>query len=120
MKLSNQRRISRGVSFAACVALSGALVACSNAESTDEPAAAAAAGPSTVADNALLEQHGVGIPQEVVNIGLLPYADNSMLAVGMANDWFEEVGITVGPEKFASVADDQAVPLILNGDYDVT
>jgi hypothetical protein len=119
MKTLTRRGRSRATSLAACLATAGALVACSNApESTDQPTAAA--GPSTVADNALLEQYGVGIPQEVVNIGLLPYADNSMLAVGMAKDWFEEVGITVGPEKFASVADDQAVPLLLNGNFDVT
>lgn len=119
MRTATRRGLARGTSLAACAALAAALVGCSNAaDGGDQPAADA--GPSTVADNALLEQYGVGIPQEVVNIGLLPYADNSMLAVGMANDWFEEVGITVGPEKYASVADDQAVPLLLNGDYDVT
>lgn len=116
MKLTTRRGISRPVSFAACVALSGALVACSGDAGSKAPAAA---GPSTVTDNALLEQYGVGIPQEVVNIGMLPYADNMMLSIGMAKNWFEEVGIDVGPQKFASISDEQQIPLTLNGDYDV-
>ncbi|MGE2731481.1 ABC transporter substrate-binding protein [Mycolicibacterium vaccae] len=77
------------------------------------------AGPSTVADNSLLEKYGVGIPQEVVNIGMMPYADNMMLSIGMAKNWFEEVGIDVGPQKFSSISDEQQIPLTLNGDYDV-
>lgn len=115
MTIAIRRGISRPVSLAACVALSGALVACSSDGGSNAPVA----GPSTVADNALLEQYGVGIPQEVVNIGMMPYADNMMLSIGMAKDWFEEVGVNVGPEKFSSVSDEQQIPLTLNGDYDV-
>ncbi|MGE2836104.1 ABC transporter substrate-binding protein [Mycobacterium sp. SMC-4] len=116
MKISTRRGMFRAASFAACVALSGALVACS---SDDGGSATVEAGPSTVTDNALLEKYGVGIPQEVVNIGMMPYADNMMLSIGMAKNWFEEVGIDVGPDKFSSISDEQQIPLTLNGDYDV-
>jgi hypothetical protein len=116
MKITTRRGMYRPVALAACVALSGALVACSG-DGGDK--GTVAAGPSTVTDNALLEQYGVGIPQAVVNIGMMPYADNMMLSIGMAKNWFEEVGIDVGPEKFSSVSDEQQIPLTLNGDYDV-
>ncbi|MGE2736140.1 hypothetical protein [Mycolicibacterium vaccae] len=49
----------------------------------------------------------------------MPYADNMMLSIGMAKNWFEEVGIDVGPQKFSSISDEQQIPLTLNGDYDV-
>lgn len=116
MKIPLRHGLSRGVTLAACVVLGGALVGCSGDDSSDAPASA---GPSTVTDNELLEKYGVAIPQEVVNIGMMPYADNMMLSIGMANNWFEEVGIDVGPEKFASISDEQQIPLTLNGDYDV-
>ncbi len=114
MTIIRRRTISRGITLAACAALGSTVVACSS-DSTP-----AAPGPSTVADNELLEQYGVGIPQELVNIAMLPYADNMMLSIGMANGWFEEVGIDVGPEKYVSISDEQQIPLLLSGDYDLT
>ncbi|WP_197379417.1 ABC transporter substrate-binding protein [Mycolicibacterium mengxianglii] len=116
MTLTSRRTLSRGVALAACVALGGALVACSSDDSSGGPVAA---GPSTVTDNELLKKYGVEIPQKLVNVGMMPYADNMILSIGMANDWFEEVGIDIGPAKFASISDEQQIPLTLNGDYDV-
>lgn len=116
MKITSRRSLPRVIALATCIALGGALVSCSSEDSGGR----ADAGPSTVTDNELLEQYGVAIPQEVVNIGMMPYADNMMLSIGMAKNWFEEVGIDVGPEKFASISDDQQIPLLLNGDFDVT
>jgi ABC-type nitrate/sulfonate/bicarbonate transport system substrate-binding protein len=72
------------------------------------------------ADPALLAACGVEIPTVAVNFGMAPFGDHVIYSTAMANGWFDEVGIQIGPQEFSTIAYDQILPLLVNGDYDVT
>lgn len=71
-------------------------------------------------DAELLAACGVEIPSVTVNFGMAPFGDHVIYSHGMAQGWFDEVGIQIGPREFSTIAYDQITPLLVNADYDVT
>jgi len=72
------------------------------------------------ADGHLAAQFGVEIPQVTVNFGMAPFGDHVIYSAAMAQGWYDEAGINIGPRNFATIAYDQITPLLLNGDFDFT
>lgn len=62
----------------------------------------------------------VTVPTQQVDFGMAPFGDHLILSAAMAQDWFEEVGIDIGPEKYSTIPYEQIVPLLINADYDIT
>jgi hypothetical protein len=64
---------------------------------------------------------GTEIPSATVNFGMRPYADNTFYVIAMKQGWFEEVGITIGPEELGlKVTDTNVIALLLNGQLDMS
>ena len=84
------------------------------------PATSDGTGTGSGGDDELLAQCNVEIPSVDVNFGMAPFGDHVIYSAAMANGWFDEVGITIGPEQFSTIAYDQITPLLVNEDYDVT
>ncbi|QIE56757.1 ABC transporter substrate-binding protein [Pikeienuella piscinae] len=63
---------------------------------------------------------GVEIPSATVNFGMRPYADNTFYVIAMKKGWFEEVGVTIGPDELGMKVNDTNVnALLLNGQLDL-
>ena len=64
---------------------------------------------------------GTEIPSATVNFGMRPYADNTFYVIAMKQGWFEDVGITIGPEELGlKVTDTNVIALLLNGQLDMS
>ena len=64
---------------------------------------------------------GTEIPSATVNFGMRPYADNTFYVIAMKQGWFEDVGITIGPEDLGlKVTDSNVTALLLNGQLDMS
>lgn len=64
---------------------------------------------------------GTEIPSATVNFGMRPYADNTFYVIAMKQGWFEDVGITIGPEDLGlKVTDSNVIALLLNGQLDMS
>jgi hypothetical protein len=64
---------------------------------------------------------GTEIPSATVNFGMRPYADNTFYVIAMKQGWFEDVGITIGPEELGlKVTDSNVIALLLNGQLDMS
>jgi hypothetical protein len=64
---------------------------------------------------------GTEIPAATVNFGMRPYADNTFYVIAMKQGWFEDVGITIGPEELGlKVTDTNVIALLLNGQLDMS
>lgn len=68
---------------------------------------------------ALAAKFGVEQPKATVKFAMMPFGDHMIHAVGIANGWFDEVGIDI-PGEYPTVPFEQAIPLVINGDFDVT
>jgi len=63
---------------------------------------------------------GTDIPQERVNFGMRPFADNTFYVIAMKKGWFKDVGITIGPEELGmKINDTNGTALLLNGQVDI-
>jgi hypothetical protein len=64
---------------------------------------------------------GTEIPSATVKFGMRPYADNTFYVIAMKQGWFEDVGITIGPEELGlKVTDSNVIALLLNGQLDMS
>lgn len=109
----SRRSIVKGLMALGSMAVAPALLgACSDATS------GGSSGGATLTPNKI--RAGSDIPKSNINIGLAPFGDHVVLAVGMAKGWFDELGITVKPKNFSIIQFDQVVPLITNNDYQIT
>lgn len=64
---------------------------------------------------------GTEIPSATVNFGMRPYADNTFYVIAMKQGWFDDVGITIGPEELGlKVTDSNVIALLLNGQLDLS
>lgn len=64
---------------------------------------------------------GTEIPQATVNFGMRPYADNTFYVIAMKKGWFEDVGITIGPDELGMKVNDTNVnALLLNRQLDIS
>lgn len=64
---------------------------------------------------------GTDIPAAKVNFGMRPYADNTFYVIAMKKGWFEDVGITIGPDELGmKVTDTNVNALLLNGQLDIS
>jgi ABC-type nitrate/sulfonate/bicarbonate transport system substrate-binding protein len=80
------------------------------------------AAPATaqVADQELLEKHGVGIPEVTVRFGMSAFADHNIYSIGLKNGWLSEVGLSVTPEPFGVRSlSPQVIPRFLSGEVDI-
>jgi ABC-type nitrate/sulfonate/bicarbonate transport system substrate-binding protein len=102
---------------AACVALLLALTGVAACGDDDDDSDSASGGNADVA--ALAKKFGVEQPKATVNFAMMPFGDHMIHAVGIENGWFDDVGIEI-PGKFQTVAFEQAIPLVINNDYDIT
>jgi ABC-type nitrate/sulfonate/bicarbonate transport system substrate-binding protein len=64
---------------------------------------------------------GTDIPAATVNFGMRPYADNTFYVIAMNKGWFEDAGITIGPDELGMKVNDTNVnALLLNGQLDIS
>lgn len=79
--------------------------------------------PATVAQStfqAPAAEPGTDIPEERVNFGMRPFADNTFYVIAMKKGWFKDVGITIGPEELGmKINDTNGTALLLNGQVDI-
>jgi ABC-type nitrate/sulfonate/bicarbonate transport system substrate-binding protein len=63
---------------------------------------------------------GTELPTAKVNFGMRPFADNTFYVIAMKKGWFEEAGITIGPEELGmKINDTNGTALLLNGEVDI-
>jgi hypothetical protein len=80
------------------------------------------AAPATaqVANQELLEKHGVGIPEVTVRFGMSAFADHNIYSIGIKNGWLSEVGLSVTPEPFGVRSlSPQVIPRFLSEEVDI-
>lgn len=118
-KSGRARRLKLLTTFFAVLLVGGLLAACGGGDSSDSGDDTAATSDSGTSGSVAAD-FGVEIPEVELNFGMMPFGDHMIYAAGQANGWFEEVGLKLGPSEYASVAFEQAIPLVVNGDFDVT
>ena len=61
------------------------------------------------------------IEEVTVKAVVLPYFDHSQASIGLANGYFEDVGITFAPDGQGTMLSsaDQAVPVVASGNHDI-
>lgn len=63
---------------------------------------------------------GTELPTATVNFGMRPYADNTFYVIAMKKGWFEDAGITIGPDELGmKINDSNGTALLLNGQVDI-
>jgi ABC-type nitrate/sulfonate/bicarbonate transport system substrate-binding protein len=73
-----------------------------------------------VADQQLLQKHGVGIPEVTVRFGMSAFADHNIYAIGLKKGWLSEVGLAVTPAPFGiSSLSPQVIPRFLSNEVDI-
>jgi len=112
------RRVSRRVAILALVLVTALVAAaCSSDNGTGAPDTEA---PTTQPGNDTAEVTVPEIPQVKVNYGHEPYFDHTQAIIGMDQGWFEELGITFGPEDTGIVVPaDQGASVFASGRLDV-
>lgn len=82
--------------------------------------ATAAATLAQDADKALLEKHGVAMPEVTVPFGMSAFAGHNIYAIAIKNGWLADVGITVTPEPFGVRSlSPQVIPRFLSKEADI-
>ena len=73
-----------------------------------------------VANAELLEQKGVGIPRKDIRFGMSAFPGHNIYVIGIINGWFDEVGITLGPDKFGYRSlSPQVIPRFVSNEVDI-
>src|SRR5882757_1618571 len=87
--LSRRKLLQRGAAGGMALGVGGFLAACGGSSKSSTSAAKTAVG------SAFKASPGSDIPAVDVKFAMWPYGDTTIGAIGMAKDWFKDVGITL-------------------------